>query len=74
MKVIGNNKNWSEFELDPQKAWERGRALDASMKIGMTPHPRGVWRMTHAQMNAMDLARQREQAAKLNPLPASSKE
>ncbi len=65
MKSVGN-KAWSEFETDPQKAWQRARALDANMQIGLTPHPRGVWRMTHAQMNAFDLQRQRAQAAKLN--------
>ncbi len=65
MKIVGNKKR-SEFETDPQKVWQRARALDAAMQIGLTPHPRGVWRMTHTEMNAFDLQRQRAQAARLN--------
>lgn len=65
MKIVGT-QNRSEIELDPQKAWQRGKVLDAMLRGATTPHPRGVWRLTHAQMNQMDFERQLAQAAKIN--------
>lgn len=65
MKTVGA-RHREEFERDPAKAWKRGLALDAMLNAAMPPRRRGVWRLTHAQMNASDLARQREQAARVN--------
>ena len=65
MKIVGNQTR-SEIELDPQKAWQRGKVLDAMLRGATTPHPRGVWRLTHTQMNQMDFERQLVQAAKIN--------
>jgi hypothetical protein len=36
-----------------------------------TPHPRGVWRLTHVQMNQMDFERQLVQTAKVNSRTAA---
>jgi hypothetical protein len=65
MKIVGT-QNRSVIELDPQKAWQRGKVLDATLRGATTLHPRGVWRLTHAQMNQMDFERQLAQAAKIN--------
>jgi hypothetical protein len=65
MKLVGT-QNRDEFELDPVKAWQRGRALDALLRSNSTPFPRGVWRMTHAQMNKADLERQVDQFKRIN--------
>lgn len=67
MKTVGSQIR-AEFELDPAKAWQRGLALDAMLRVAMPLRQRGVWCLTHAQMNQLDLARQREQAAKVNRL------
>ena len=66
MKVVGTQDR-SEIEPDPQKAWQRCKALDAMLRAARPPYPRGVWRLTHAQMNRLDLERQIAQAAKVNP-------
>ena len=65
MKMIGN-KPRDEIERDPLKAWRRGAELDNMLRSASEPYPRGVWRLTHDQMNAMDFARQLAQAAKIN--------
>jgi hypothetical protein len=65
MKIVGT-QNRSEIELNPQRAWQRGKVLDAMLRGATTQHPRGVWRLTHAQMNQMDFERQLAQAAKIN--------
>lgn len=65
MKIIGKH-NRSEFELDPQAAWQRGKVLDAMLVAALVPHPKGVWRLTHTQMNKMDFERQLVQAATVN--------
>jgi hypothetical protein len=65
MRIVGD-KNRNEIELDPVKAWERGNELDALLRSTLAPYPRGVWRLTHAQMNQMDLERQVAQFARVN--------
>ena len=65
MKTVGKN-NSSEFEPDPQLAWQRGKVLDSMLTAAVLPHPKGVWRLSHAQMNAMDFARQLVQAKTIN--------
>ena len=62
MKIVGKH-NRNEFELNPQAAWQRGKDLDAMLMTALVPHPRGIWRLTHTQMNAMDFERQKVQAA-----------
>lgn len=66
MKIVGT-ENRDEIERDPQRAWERGKALDAMLRGTLPPHPRGVWRLTHVQMNRMDWERQVAVAARTNP-------
>jgi hypothetical protein len=66
VKIVGTQTR-SEIEPDPQKAWQRSKALDALLRAARSPYPRGVWRLTHAQMNRLDLERQLAQAAKVNP-------
>ncbi len=63
MKIVGN-QNRSEIELASQEAWQRGKVLDAMLRGATTPHPRGVWRLTHAQMNKIDFERQLVQGQK----------
>jgi hypothetical protein len=66
MRIVGTH-NRSEIELDPQIAWQRCKVLDAMLRSALPPHPRGVWRLTHAEMNHLDFERQLTQAAKVNP-------
>ena len=65
MKIVGQFDR-NEIELNPQEAWRRCRQLDTMLHAQCQPYPRGVWRLTHAQMNRIDLERQVAQAAKVN--------
>ena len=65
MKTVGS-QNRSELERNAIRAWRRGVALDAMLRAALPARQRGVWRLTHAQMNRLDLARQLEQAGKVN--------
>ena len=65
MKMVGTQDR-SEIEPDPQIAWQRCKRLDAMLRTAQPARPRGVWRLTHAQMNRLDLERQLAQAAKVN--------
>lgn len=65
MKIVGTLDR-SDLEPDPQRAWQRCKQLDALWRAQRRPHPRGVWRMTFAQMNRDDLERQLAQAAQVN--------
>ncbi|MGE0330196.1 MAG: hypothetical protein AB7P37_05840 [Ramlibacter sp.] len=64
-RVVGN-QNRSEFILDPREALRRGEALDRMGPALLPPRPRGVMRAPHRVFNAMDDARQLEQARLLN--------
>jgi hypothetical protein len=61
MRIVGN-QNRDEFELDPVVALKRGAKIDEQMALIRVPHPRGVWRGTHAFFNAMDDKRAAEMA------------
>ena len=65
MKIVGS-KHRSEIETDPQQAWLRGKQLDAMLSVGAPARIRGVWRLTHAEMNRQDFERQLAQAARVN--------
>ncbi len=65
MRTVGTQTR-SEFETDSNLAWRRGVALDAMLLAALPARRRGVWRLNHEQMNRLDLARQLEQAAKVN--------
>ena len=65
MRLIGK-KNFSEFELDPAKALQRGRVLDAMLRAASPPVPRGVTRGSHETLNRLDAERQSQAARKLN--------
>lgn len=65
MKIVGSQTR-TEFERNPIKAWQRGVALDAMLRAALPARAHGVWRLTHGQMNRLDLARQVEQAGKVN--------
>lgn len=65
MKIVGTQDR-SEIELDTQVAWQRCRRLDVMLRSAQPPRPRGVWRLTHGQMNQLDFERQLAQAAKVN--------
>lgn len=66
MRIVGSLDR-REFEPDPEKAWRRGVKLDAMLKGTLPPHPKGVFRGTHAYFNRMDDERARQIAARLNP-------
>ena len=53
MRIVGT-LNRNEFELDPVEALRRGAEIDRKMKLMLPPHPRGVFRGTHASFNRMD--------------------
>jgi hypothetical protein len=67
MKMVGTQDR-GEIELDPQIAWQRCKRLDAMLRTARAPYSRGVWRLTHEQMNRLDLERQLALAAKVNLL------
>lgn len=56
----------SEFILDPVEAWHRGRALDGMLASALPPHPRGVFRATHAEFERRDALRRADIARRLN--------
>ena len=65
MRVVGNQDR-SEFELDPVKAWHRGRQLDTLLAKALPKRPRGVWRAQHAEFNRLDDEWQLAIARRLN--------
>jgi hypothetical protein len=66
MRIVGT-KNRSEIELDPQRAYRRGRVLDAMLRNAAPPIARGVTRATAAEFERLDALRQRQMARALNP-------
>lgn len=66
MRVIGPNRERTEFELDPVQAYRRGRALDAMLRAALPAPRRGVFRGSFADFAREDEARMREAARKLN--------
>ena len=65
MRIVGT-QNRSEIELDPVKAYRRGRELDALLPRTAPPVVRGVTRGSHAHCNRIDDERQRQIARALN--------
>lgn len=57
MRIVGEQDR-SEIELDPVKAYRRGRALDAMLRQAPPPVVRGVLRGTHDYFNRLDAERQ----------------
>ena len=68
-RIVGG-QNRTEFILDPMQAWRRGQALDQMLAAARLPVERGVRRAPHHVFNAIDDARQLEQARRLNGPPA----
>jgi hypothetical protein len=65
-RVVGT-KDRSEIMLDPVEAWHRGRGLDRMLAHASPPHPRGVFRGTHAYFDQLDAERRAAAARRLNP-------
>ena len=65
MRIVGK-QNRSEIELDPVKAYRRGRTLDAMLRNAAPPIARGVLRGTHEHFNRLDAKRQAQAARALN--------
>lgn len=65
MRIVGR-QNRSEIELDPVKAYQRGRKLDAMLRAAAPKSPRGVQRGTHQMFERLDETRMLEAARKLN--------
>ena len=66
MRVIGPNRDHTEFELDPVRAYHRGRALDAMLRTALPAIRRGVFRGSFADFAREDEARMRTAARKFN--------
>lgn len=66
MRIIGPNRGYSEIELDPVSAYRRGRALDAMLHSALPPVDRGVRRATASEFQALDEARARQIARRIN--------
>ncbi len=66
MTRIAGRQDRSEFILDPVEAWRRGRILDRMLAQAAAPHPRGVFRGTHAELDRLDAERRLETARLLN--------
>ena len=66
MRIVGPNRDLTEIELDPARAYRRGRRLDAMLR-GSLPAPKhGVSRGTFAHFAREDAARMRQAARKIN--------
>lgn len=66
MRIVGPNRDHSEVELDPERAYRRGRALDAMLRSALPPIERGLYRATAAAFQAQDEARARLIARRIN--------
>lgn len=56
----------NEFELDPVRAFRRGRALDAMLCGAVTPPPRGAFRGSFERFAREDARRWLEAARQIN--------
>lgn len=65
MRIVGEQDR-SEIELDPVKAYRRGRALDANLRRAAPPIVDGVLRGTHEYFNRLDAERRTQAARALN--------
>jgi hypothetical protein len=65
MHIVGD-QNRSEIELDPVKAYRRGRVLDEMFRAAAPPVVRGVFRGTHEYFNRLDDERRVQAARALN--------
>ncbi len=65
MRIVGTQQR-SEIELDPVKAYQRARSLDAILRSVTPPIARGVTRGTHEYFNRLDAERQIQVARVLN--------
>ena len=70
MRVIGPHRDHTEFELDPERAYRRGRVLDAMLRAALPPVRRGIFRGSFADFAREDEARMREAARKINEASA----
>ena len=65
MRIVGDQDR-SEIELDPVKAYRRGRTLDAMLRSASPPVRRGVMRGTQEYFDRLDAERQTQIARALN--------
>jgi hypothetical protein len=65
MRIVGT-KNRTGIELDPAKAYRRGRMLDAMLRSALPARERGVSRGSHQFFNRLDAERQRRIARRTN--------
>jgi hypothetical protein len=66
VRVIGRRENWSEVELDPVKAYRRGRVLDAMLQRAIPAPKRGAYRGSFEFFAREDEARAIEAARRIN--------
>ncbi len=66
MRIVGVNKDHSEFALDPVEAFRRGCVLDATLRSAAAPHPRGLFRGTFAYFARIDEERMIMTARRIN--------
>ena len=65
MRIVGR-QNRSEIELDPVKAYRRGRKLDATLRTTAPRGERGVQHGSRQMFERLDEVRMLEAARKLN--------
>ena len=65
MRIVGKFQR-TELEFDPARAIERAMLWRPDQNPGTIPHPKGVFRGTHAYFNALDYERSLAQARLLN--------
>jgi len=65
MRIVGR-QNRTEIELDPVRAYRRGRKLDAMLRSAVPKSSRGVQRGAPRMFELLDEARMLETARKLN--------
>jgi hypothetical protein len=66
MRVVGPRGDQDEIELDPVRAFQRGRALDAMLRGAVTPPPRGAFRGSFEHFAREDARRWLEAARQIN--------
>jgi len=67
MRIV-EKQNRSEIELDPIKAYRRGRGLDDTLRSIAPPIKRSLMRSTHEYVNRLDEERQTQTARALNTI------
>lgn len=66
MRTVGPRRDQNDFELDPSRAYRRGRALDALLRGAVAPPPRGAFRGSFEHFAREDQRRWLDAARQIN--------